>query len=251
MEIIGLLTLGLVAGFASAFLGIGGGVVLVPSLALFFDYDIKKAIGTSLATIVPAALVGVTINYFIKSDNIQFVAALFIILGSIAGAKFGAAIAAKISGRLLTLLFAVLLLFVGLKQTGVVNIPTEQITNIEIYPLLIILGLAAGVSSALFGIGGGVVVVPALSLFFGFSMHQAIATSLTVIVPTAFAGAVFHSKFNNINTGAIKYLIPASLIGAVLGAIISNRLSSDALQFIFGILLIFCSFKLGLKRDRL
>ncbi len=236
---------GFIAGFASAFLGIGGGVVLVPSLVLFFDYEVKKAVGTSLATIVPAALVGVATNYLIKSDNIRFAAALLIVLGAIAGAKLGAVIANKISGRLLKTLFAVLLLFVGLKQMGVLNIPTGRIANIDAYPLLIILGLVAGMSSALFGIGGGIVMVPALSLLFGLSMHQAIATSLTVIVPTALAGAVFHSRLDNINIGAMRFLMPASLVGAVLGAVISNRLSPDILQFIFGILLIACAVKMA------
>ena len=111
------------------------------------------------------------------------------------------------------------------------------------------MGLIAGLASALFGIGGGIVMVPGLNLFFGLSIHEAIASSLTVIFPTAFAGAIFHKKFNNINTEAIKFLIPTSLIGAVLGAIVANSLPSTILKIIFGIFMILCSVKIFLQKQ--
>jgi hypothetical protein len=249
MKNFNLLVLGLIAGFCSASLGIGGGVIIVPALLLLFDYEIKKTIGTSLATIVPTALVGVITHYIIKSDNIKFLIVLFVVMGSIIGAKFGAKLADKISSKILRRSFALLLLFVGLKLIGIVNIPTEQISNITVYPILIILGLVVGSASALFGIGGGVIMVPALDLFFGLSMHEAIATSLTVILPTTFAGAIFHRKFNNINTKAIKFLIPTSLIGAVFGAIVANRLPSVTLKIIFGIFIILCSIRIFLRKQ--
>ncbi|MEA3489378.1 MAG: sulfite exporter TauE/SafE family protein [Candidatus Omnitrophota bacterium] len=242
-----LLILGFFAGFGSAFLGIGGGVVMVPSLVLLLDYDIKKAVGTSLTTIVPAALVGVSTHYILNSDNILFISALFIILGSVAGAKIGAAIADRIRGDLIRVLFAALLLFVGLKQVGLIRIPTESVLSINSYPFFVILGLIAGISSALFGIGGGAIMVPSLDLFFGFQMHQAIATSLTVIVPTSAAGAIFHAKLNNIDRRAVRFLIPASLLGAILGAILSNMLTPVTLRYIFGFFVIFFSVKMFLK----
>lgn len=247
MKNFNLLALGLIAGFCSAALGIGGGAIIVAALVLLFGYEIKKAIGTSLATIVPTAFVGIITHYIIKSGNIKFLIALFIVMGSIIGAKFGAKLANEISGKLLTRLFALLLFFVGLKLVGIINLPAETVSNIDIYPLLIILGLVAGSASALFGIGGGVIMVPVLNLFFGLSIHEAVATSLTVILPTTFAGAVFHKKFDNINPEAIKFLIPTSLIGAVFGAIAANVLPSVTLTIFFGIFLILCSIKIFLQ----
>lgn len=243
-----LLLVGFIVGLLSASLGVGGGLIIVPALILIFRYDIKKAIGTSLATIVPAAFVGVITHYAINSSNIKFLIALFVIIGSIIGAKFGAKLANKLSSKILKKLFALLLLFVGLKLTGILNIPTEVVSNISIYPLLIILGLVAGLASALFGIGGGLIMVPVLNLFFGLSIHEAIATSLTVIVPTTFAGAMFHKKFNNLNLKAIKLLIPASLIGAVLGAVVANNIPSSILKIIFGIFMILISTKIFLQK---
>ena len=176
---IGIILVGLVAGFGSAFLGIGGGVIIVPSLVVFFSLDIKKAIGTSLSAIVPAALVGVIVHYLIEPSNIFFGVAFIVIIGAAIGAKLGAITASRVHVRLLTLLFAVLLLFVALKQGGL--LPGDRFLSAvkaqNPSPYYFVLGIFAGFSSALFGIGGGVLIVPALSILFSFGMHQAIPTS--------------------------------------------------------------------------
>jgi uncharacterized membrane protein YfcA len=150
----------------------------------------------------------------------------------------------KINSKTLTKMFAVVLLFIGLKFTGIINIPTGTVSDLASYPLLMVLGLITGLASALFGIGGGVILVPILNLFFGLSVHEAIATSLTIILPTTIAGSAFHRKFNNMDYNAIKFLVPTSLIGAVFGAITSNILPSDALKIIFGIFMILFSINL-------
>ena len=105
-------------------------------------------------------------------------------------------------------------------------------------------GLLAGFSSAALGIGGGVIMVPVLVLFFGLTMHEAIPTSLAVIVPTSLAGTIFHKKFDNINMEAIKFMIPSALLCAILGAIVANKLPSPTLKMIFGIFMILCSFRI-------
>jgi uncharacterized membrane protein YfcA len=249
MKNLNLLVLGLIVGLCSAALGIGGGVIMISALILFFNYKIKRTIGTSLATIVPTTFIGIISHYIIKSGNIKFIIALFIVMGSIIGAKFGAELANKMSSKLLTKLFASLLFFVGLKLTGIINFPTEAVSNTITYPLLIILGLIAGSASALFGIGGGVIMVPVLNLFFGLSIHEAVATSLTVILPTTLAGAIFHKKFGNIDTGAIKFLIPTALIGAVFGSVVANTLPATTLQIAFGIFMILCSIKIFMQKE--
>lgn len=241
--------LGFVAGFASASLGIGGGVVLVSSLVLFFGYEIKKAIGTSLATTVPTAFVGITTHYIVESSNIKVLIALLIVAGSIVGAKIGVKLANALSSIKLKKIFALLLLLVGLKLAGIINISTGSVLKNAAYPLLIMLGLVAGSLSALFGIGGGIIMVPMLFLFFGLSIHEAIPTSLLVIFPTTLAGAVFHKKFDNINTEALRFLAPLALIGAVIGAIVTNSLPSAVLGMVFGCIMILCSVQIFLEKQ--
>jgi len=233
--------LGFIAGLASASLGIGGGVIVVPMLIIFFGYDIKKVLGTSLATAVPVVFVGILAHYIINAGNIRIFAALYIIVGALIGARLGATLANKTNGKNLKLLFALLLLLAGLNMSGVLPDPTNPILGIAVSPLLIILGVFSGLASAFFGIGGGIVTVPALHLFFGFPLHEAIPTSLVVILPTAFFGAVFHGKFSNINRAAVKLLIPAAFLGAVSGAIVENNVPEQPLKIVFGVFLLFCA----------
>lgn len=243
----GLLLLGLFAGFCSAALGIGGGVVIVPALVIFFGYRIKRAIGTSLATIVPTSYVAIVSHYFIDSANIRLSVAGVIILGSLVGASFGAKLANRLSSELLRKLFALLLVFTGLKLSGIINIPTHAVTQ-GASLALILLGLVAGSASALFGIGGGVIMVPVLALFFGLTIHEAVATSLVVILPTTFMGAMFHRKFDNVDVAALKYLLPTAFIGAVLGALFANSMPAPALKLVFGIFLLLCSVRIFLQK---
>ncbi|MDP8298741.1 MAG: sulfite exporter TauE/SafE family protein [Candidatus Tantalella remota] len=245
-----LLILGFVAGLASAFLGVGGGVVIVPSLVLILDHDIKKTLGTSLTTITFAALAGGLIHYAINSANVRFDIAGVIFLGAIVGSCAGAAITKRVSSRSLGYMFAVLLLVVGLRQAGVFSFGDGMGVDLLSYPSLLVLGCIAGICSALFGIGGGVVVVPALNLFWGIPIHEAIATSLAVIVPTAAVGAVFHARYGHIMWKAVRFLVPAALAGAVLGALLSNITEPGLLKIIFSIYLFFCAVKLFLKKNK-
>ena len=246
-----LMLTGLSAGFISAALGIGGGVILVPAFIFIFGYSIHKAIGSSLATMVPAACVGLIAHYVINSGNVALSTAFFILIGSLFGAKYGARVAHKISGNTLSKLFAVVLLLVGLKLARILNIPTHAITALNAQPLLIILGLGTGFISSLFGIGGGVIIVPGLTLFFGFPIHESVATSLAVVLPTTFMGAMHHKKFNQmVNFSELKSLIPASLIGAILGAITANLLPAETLQIIFGIFMIMFAAKMAMHKDK-
>ena len=245
-----LLLLGFVVGISSAALGIGGGVTMVPALTLLFKLDIKKAIGISLSTIIPVAVVGVITYCVLNCSYIRIFIALLIAVGSVVGAKYGVTIASKVSSNLLTKLFSILLLFVGLKLTGVIDIPIGYNSNSIIYPLLVVLGLFAGLSSAMFGIGGGVIMVPALNLFFGLTIHESIATSLTVIIPTTIAGAFFHNKINGISKREVKFLIPMAIVGAVIGALTANNLPEFTLKFIFGLFLIPCAFVIFFQKKK-
>lgn len=244
----GLCLLGFLAGFGSAFLGIGGGVILVPALVLVFHYDIKRSLGTSLATIVPAALAGAVTHYFIDHGNISFGQALFILPGALLGVWGGAYIAKRLHGKYLKILFALLLIFVGLKLTGMLDISVGEASRGIDHYFLAVMGLFAGLSSALFGIGGGIIMVPALNLVFGFPMHEAVGTSLAVIVPISLAGALLHGRYGNIESSALPKLIPSSLAGAVAGAFISNVTSPDIIKVTFGVFLILVAVKMMMTK---
>jgi uncharacterized membrane protein YfcA len=95
-------------------------------------------------------------------------------------------------------------------------------------------GLAVGVMSAMFGVGGGVVMVPFIVLALDKSQHLAEGTSLLVIVPTAVVGAIAHHKrgYVSVRTGAVLAL--TGVVGAFAGARLALTLDASALQRWFG-----------------
>jgi len=85
-------SLGFVAGVCSGFLGIGGGLVIVPALTLLVGYPIKRAVGASLGTIVLVSLIGVLVEFAIKGPNIQWSLAIVVTVGSLVGARLASRI---------------------------------------------------------------------------------------------------------------------------------------------------------------
>lgn len=117
MQWISLIAIGVAAGLLSGMFGVGGGVIIVPSLVFFFGMSQQTASGTSLmALLLPVGLLGVFEYYRsgkISTENIWF--GLIIALGLLAGAYFGARIAIDMSSDMLRRLFAVFLVFVAIR----------------------------------------------------------------------------------------------------------------------------------------
>lgn len=101
--------------------------------------------------------------------------------------------------------------------------------------LLVAIGAAAGILSGLFGVGGGILMVPAMVLLAGFLQQRAQATSLAAIVPIASVGALIFGAADNLDLLAAAFLVAGSLLGVQLGARLMHRLSNERLALIFGL----------------
>jgi len=108
-----LLTVGLVAGVIAAGLGVGGGIIFVPALVLFLDYSQQLAQGTSLAVILPTAVVGAIVHA--RRGRVIGKLALPIASAGVVGALLGAGLALQLDGLLLRRLFATLLVILALR----------------------------------------------------------------------------------------------------------------------------------------
>jgi uncharacterized protein len=102
---------------------------------------------------------------------------------------------------------------------------------------LVLIGLVAGVFSSLFGVGGGIVIVPLLILFAAFGTKEATATSLGAIVITALAGVTLYAVRGKVDVAyALLVGIPA-MGGALIGTSAQRRLSGRAVTLAFAVLL--------------
>ncbi|MEM1173410.1 MAG: sulfite exporter TauE/SafE family protein [Pseudomonadota bacterium] len=111
---------------------------------------------------------------------------------------------------------------------------------------MIVTGAVAGVMAGLFGIGGGIVIVPVLEATLGFlgvdpaiRMHVAVATSLATIIPTSMSSARAHQKRDAVDVGVVRRWALLVLIGALLGAWIASRVDSSILALVFAITAMF------------
>jgi uncharacterized membrane protein YfcA len=102
--------------------------------------------------------------------------------------------------------------------------------------LLIGIGLAAGVFSGVFGVGGGVIIVPALIYLAGFTQHLATGTSLAVLLPPVGAAAAFeYYRHGNVNLYAALVIAVTVMFGGWIGALIANRVAGPYLRLAFGL----------------
>jgi uncharacterized membrane protein YfcA len=244
------LALGLAAGFASSFLGIGGGLVIVPVLTTLLGYPLKRAVGTSLAAIVAVSAVGVATESIVKGENIHWATAAVLTAGALFGSWWGARLLARISPSALRWLLAATLAIAAVRMSGILALGPSEAPfaswNSGSGPAATVaLGVLAGITSTLFGIGGGLVVVPGLTILFrDFAFHGARATSLAMIVPTSAFGAFLHSRLRNIDWRAAMMMIPSSLAGAVTGVIVVNRLPDRPLRYVFAAFLLVSVYRL-------
>ncbi|MBI2336674.1 MAG: sulfite exporter TauE/SafE family protein [Deltaproteobacteria bacterium] len=108
----------------------------------------------------------------------------------------------------------------------------------------ILVGLSAGVASGFFGIGGGLVMVPALVFFFGYSQHMAQGTSLAVLIlPVGLLAAVRYHQSGNLNLIVALWIALGLIVGAWLGAHVVHFVSEGVLKKMVGVLFLLVGFK--------
>jgi uncharacterized membrane protein YfcA len=104
--------------------------------------------------------------------------------------------------------------------------------------IAIVAGLAAGVMAGLFGVGGGILFVPVLTLVLGLSQINAEATSLLAIIPTVAAGTWTQQRYGNVRWRAAAVIGVAASVGVEAGVRIATALPEDTLRRLFGVLMI-------------
>lgn len=101
-----------------------------------------------------------------------------------------------------------------------------------------LIGALAGVLAGLFGVGGGIIFVPALTLVLGLSQIHAEATSLLAIIPTAIVGTWRHNRYGNVDLRAAAWIGLASIGGVQLGVLVAQALPEHVLRKLFGVLIL-------------
>lgn len=231
---------------------------MVPLQVMWARRDQHRANGTSLAAILPIALVAAATYYFGSSTpQTDLSVAVFLAAGSAIGALVGALAARRVSDRILKVIVAILLVGVGVKEVYDAITAAPQLLSTSVrsfgpadYALIAAGGLVIGVVSGLAGVGGGILIVPFLALGFGLGQRVAQGTSLIAILPTAAIGALTYHRSDNVDLRAAAWMAGAGVPAALVGSALALWLPQRALGGLFGVFLLFAATRIWPRRSR-
>lgn len=238
--------LGWVAGLLSALLGIGGGLIMVPGMALLLHLRQQRAVATSLAVIIPTALIA-AYRYHQEAvekgaPGLDLAVIGWLALGGVFGGVLGAIIANLIGAKQLRRVFGVFVILVGLVMLTRLNQVTGMGARVPMDALraaqMVGLGTLVGVLSGLLGVGGGLVMVPALALLLGYDQHLAQGTSLAVIIPVSLSGTLIHFLKGNVIWSFGFWLSIGSVLGAWLAGGWVHNIPSGTLRIMFALFML-------------
>lgn len=247
-----LLATGLFAGLIAGLLGIGGGIVLVPVLEYALGlvdfppaWRMHVAVATSLATIIPTAIASSRTHH--ARNGIDWPLARAWAPGMLLGGLIGSAIAARVDAILLSAVFGGISLLAAVKLA----LPLDHVRLRESPPKGLLgssVALVIGAVSAMMGIGGGTLSVPAMTIT-GGSVHRAVGTAAFFGLLLAVPGTVGYllaspdeilpgATVGLVSFAALLLVAPTSTLMAPVGARLAHRLKQRQLSQIFALFLV-------------
>ncbi|MGM8211982.1 sulfite exporter TauE/SafE family protein [Virgibacillus sp. W0430] len=254
--------IGIMAAFIGSLVGLGGGIILVPSLLFLYQFsdlfswaEPQMIVGISLLTMVFTALSS-TISYW-KSGRVDYKTGIIFLFGSIPGSILGSWLNQFVDSDNFSLYFGFIMIFISMllfidrskhvkaseTSASSKNRRTFQIGeetyhySISVPPALAI-SFGVGMLSGMFGIGGGAIMVPVMILLFGFPVHIAVATSMFMIFFISIFSSLTHIFLGHIPWSFILFFIIGAFIGGTLGAKVNQLLTGKVLKWILRIVLI-------------
>jgi len=271
-----LVALGLFAGGYGTIVGLGGGFLLVPAF-LLMGFDPRVAAGTSLAVVFANGASG-TISY-LRQKRVDVSTAVLFAVAGMPGAWLGAYVDQWIPQRLFSIVFALLLAWVGVRLLMPQRIEPDDAMEVaarddEPRPGLrpgtsaayvtrdfvdaqgmrhayryhvaagTIISFFAGFVASTFGIGGGIIQVPAMVYLFGFPAHVATATSHMIIALTSLVGSISHGLYGDIKWAEALLVGAGAIVGAQVGARLAKRVPAVPLMRLLAVAVLFTAAKL-------
>jgi uncharacterized membrane protein YfcA len=259
-HIIILLITGAGTGFAGGMLGLGGAFVMTPiqiivysAMGLPEDLAVKTAFGTSMLVILPTAISGAWRHH--RNKAVMWRAAVIMGTCSLVAALLGSTVATHLPGSGLKIAFGVVVLLTAIRM-ATTREPQYKIEAVSRPWLWVVWAIPLGFVAGLFGIGGGLVVIPVLVLALRFEMHYAIGTSLAIIILTSIGGILGYIingigvpgrldySIGYINLTSWLLLALPAVIMAQVGAATAYKMPRKLLIYIFVVVLVYMGLRM-------
>ena len=266
---------GIGAGLFGSLLGLGGGILLVPLLTFGFGLPLREAAGVSLVSVIITSSASAAVYLERHTANLRL--GMTLELFTAFGAIIGGILAFALDERALAGLFAALLLYVAVSMLRRKEAPPAATTaqpdqaldvgpgadplqsstvierlsgpgyRIERLGAGVVGSVAAGIVSALLGIGGGLVKVPVMHLIMGVPLRVATATSNLMIGVPASASAIIYLARGGLDPYVAGQTALGVFVGASIGSRTAHRIDLRVLRFLFAAVLSYTALQMAIK----
>jgi uncharacterized protein len=237
------LALATLIGLALGALGGGGSIITTPVLVYVAHIPPDRAVGMSLFIVGATSLVGAILH--LRRGNIAHLpVALFSVTGMV-GSFLGASATHLVSSRTLMLVFASIMIIVGVAMWRGPNAYRESGRANSTTCLAV--GFAIGLLTGFIGVGGGFLIVPALVLFAGIDCRKAMGTSLAVITFNSTTGLLGQLRFVRFEWGLVWGFLALAIAGMIVGIRIAKKLPDSQLRRLFAVTVMFLGAVVGIQ----
>ena len=249
-RLITMVLIGTFAGIVTGLTGASAVMVVVPLVNLLLNFSVHESIGVSLMVDVIASL-AISYTYY-RNGNVDLRSGIWIALGSISGAQLGVIFSAKTPEVSLGGSFGIFLILMGIamwkrgldrealakKFREIMRFKTEN----QRILVALILGLAVGITTGIFGAGGGMMVLLILIFVLNFPIHLAVGTSTLIMAITASSGALGYALQRSIKPIAGLILGFSAACAGYISAKFANAVNENLLTKIIGALFVILGF---------
>jgi len=234
-RIVLLLLVGAIGGTFSGAFGVGGGIVMVPLMLWMLAFDQRRAAATSLAAIVLSSISG-SITY-LATGHVDVVAGLLVGAGGIVGSLIGARLLKVLPVVWLRWGFIALLVIIAVRMF--LSFDVERGADFDLtlgtMAALVVTGVFMGIAAGLFGVGGGVLIVPIFIALFGVSDLLAKGTSLLAMIPTSVSGSIANIRNQLLRPLDGVVIGAAAVVFSFGGAMLALLMSPMVSTLLFGV----------------
>ena len=241
-----LILLGLLVGGITGITGASGVLIMVPIFSTFFNIPLPVILGTSLFVDVIAS-VSVSFAYA-RAKNLDIKGTLWILIGALVGAQVGSFFVVSVSKIFIMFVLSLCLIFFSIKmwrsgfskyKDKALFVPEKISVSLETPIGMILSGLVMGLTTGIFGAGGGLTIFIFLYYFLKFPLKKAVGTSTFIMLLTALSGVIGYAKNGNLDISFGIIVGVSAAVGGILSSIFANKINEQFLARIIGIFFAF------------
>jgi len=231
------LVLGLVFGYLGGLFGIGGGLIAIPALGVFFGYSEQLAQGTALVMVVPNVLLGLW-NY-VRKVGVDARLAITLAVTAVPFTYIGAHVATTLPSAPLRIAFAIFITAIAAQMVWRTFGPrSPSAPRVLPWPFAGVVGVIGGTLSGFFSVGGAVFAVPAMSLMFGLSQVAAQGMGLALVAPGTVVSIVTYALAHDVDWFPGIALAVGGAFAVPHGVNLAKRLPERVLRSLFALLML-------------